>query len=106
MTLEQFELQSEVRTERAINEEPNDRDMEEVHERDLPEQQNESAAMEVQEERTEEPVYDYDEIVLNFDEPKEPPPRPPAGSGLQFRHTHSSLTLRHVLMVSSCFYFH
>ncbi|KAK9961773.1 hypothetical protein ABG768_007173 [Culter alburnus] len=101
ISLDQSEMQSEVRTERAINEEPNDRDMEELHERDLPE--DESASMEVQEVRTEEPVYDYDEIVLHFDEPKEPPPRPPAGSGLQFRHPHSSLTLRHVLtaMVNS-----
>ncbi|XP_067220660.1 NLR family CARD domain-containing protein 3 isoform X2 [Chanodichthys erythropterus] len=101
MSLDQSEMQSEVRTERAINEEPNDRDMEELHERDLPE--DESASMEVQEVRTEEPVYDYDEIVLHFDEPKEPPPRPPEGSGLQFRHPHSSLTLRHVLtaMVNS-----
>lgn len=106
MNLEQSELQSEVRTERAINEEPNDRDMEELHEIDLPEQQNESAAMEVREERTKEPDYDYDEIVLYFDEPKEPPPHPPPGSGLRFQHTHSSLTLRHVLTVSSYFCFH
>lgn len=104
MSLDQSEMQSEVRTERAINEEPNDRDMEELHERDLPE--DESASMEVQEVRTEEPVYDYDEIVLHFDEPKEPPPHPPAGSGLQFRHPHSSLTLRHVLTVSCWFCFH
>lgn len=99
--MDQSELQSEVRTERAIQEEPNDRDVEE-----LPEPQDESAAMEMPEERPEEPVYDYDEIVLHFDEPKEPPPRPPAGSGLQFQHPHSSLTLRHVLTVSSWLCFH
>ncbi|KAK7171431.1 hypothetical protein R3I93_003897 [Phoxinus phoxinus] len=95
MTLEQSEVRSDVRTDRALNEELDDREMCET---DLQEPSNESAAMEVQEEQSKEPVYDFDEIVVHFEEPKEPPPPPPEGAGLQFRHTHSSLTLRHVLM--------
>lgn len=100
MAVEQSEVRSDVRTDRALNEEPDDREMLET---DLQEQPNESAAMEVQEERSEEPAYDFDEIVVHFEEPKEPPPPPPEGAGLQFRHTHSLLTLRHVLtaMVNS-----
>ncbi|XDV32924.1 hypothetical protein PO909_003575 [Leuciscus waleckii] len=95
MAVEQSEVRSDVRTNRMLNEELDDREMRET---DLQEQSNESAAMEVQEERSEEPAYDFDEIVVHFDEPKEPPPPPPEGAGLQFRHTHSSLTLRHILM--------
>lgn len=88
MTVEQSELQSDVRTERALNDE-DDREMQEPP--------SESATMEVQEERSEEPVDDFDEIVVHFDEPKEPLPPPPEGVGLQFQHPHSSFSLRHVL---------
>ncbi len=101
--MELSELQSDIRTEAAMDEEPNDRDAE-MNERDTPEQQNESAAMEQAEVKKEEEE-DFDEIVLGFEERKDPPPPPPEGVGLQFQHMHSSLTLRHVLRVSRCFVF-
>ncbi|XP_039516275.1 NLR family CARD domain-containing protein 3 [Pimephales promelas] len=91
MTLEQSEVQSEW-TDRALNEDPGDQEMREPN---LPDQPSESPAME---EQGTEPVYDFDEIVVHYEEPKDPPPPPPEGAGLQFRHTHTSLTLRHVLM--------
>ncbi|XP_042596135.1 NLR family CARD domain-containing protein 3-like [Cyprinus carpio] len=100
---EPSEPQSEVRTEAAMDEEPNDRDSE-MNERDTQEQQNDSAAMEEQEEQAEatKEEDDFDEIVVGFEEQKDPPPPPPPppppeGVGLQFQHTHRSLTLPHVL---------
>ncbi|XP_016100614.1 protein NLRC3 [Sinocyclocheilus grahami] len=93
--VEPSELQSDIRTEAAMDEEPNVRDTE-MNERDTQEQQNESVAMEQAEATKEED--DFDEIVIGFEEPKDPPPPPPAeGVGLQFQQMHSSLTLRHVL---------
>lgn len=102
--MEPSEPQSEVRTEAAMDEEPNDRDSE-MNERDTQEQQNDSAAMEEQEEQAEatKEEDDFDEIVVGFEEQKDPPPPPPEGVGLQFQHTHRSLTLPHVLRVSRCF---
>uniref|UniRef100_A0A8C1TIB8 NLR family, CARD domain containing 3-like n=1 Tax=Cyprinus carpio TaxID=7962 RepID=A0A8C1TIB8_CYPCA len=96
--MEPSELQSDIRTEAAMDEELNDRDTE-MNERGVQEQQNESAAMEVQVEQAEATTEedDFDEIVVQFEEPTDPPPTPPEGFGLQFRHKHSSLTLRHVL---------
>ncbi|KAF4104439.1 NLR family CARD domain-containing protein 3 [Onychostoma macrolepis] len=92
--VEPSELQSDIRTEAAMDEEPNDRDAE-MNERDTQEQQNESVVME-QAEATEED--DFDEIVVvGFEEQKDSPPPPEEGVGLQFQHMHSSLTLRHVL---------
>ncbi|XP_016402474.1 structural maintenance of chromosomes protein 4-like, partial [Sinocyclocheilus rhinocerous] len=92
--VEPSELQSDIRTEAAMDEEPNDRDTE-MNESDTQEQQNESAAMEQAEATKEED--DFDEIVVGFEEPKDHPPPPAEGVGLQFQHMHSSLTLRHVL---------
>ncbi|XP_073674339.1 protein NLRC3 [Garra rufa] len=94
--VEPSELQSDIRTEAAMDEEPNDRDAD----RDMQEQQSESAAMEIQEKQAEATAQedDFDEIVVRYDEPKESPPIPEEGLGLQFQHMHGSLTLRHVLM--------
>lgn len=93
--VEPSELQSDIRTEAEMDEEPNDRDAE-INESDMQEQQNESAAMEEQAEAKKEEE-DFDEIVVDFEEHKDPPPTPEEGVGLQFQHTHYSLTLRHVL---------
>lgn len=91
--LDQSELQSEIRTEAEMDEEPNDREM------DFQDQQNEGSAMEVQEEQAEAAtVEDFDEIVEYSVEQRDPPPRPPEGAGLHFQHTHTAFTLRHVLM--------
>ncbi|XP_026137424.1 NLR family CARD domain-containing protein 3-like [Carassius auratus] len=91
------ELQSDVRTEAAMDGEQNDRDSE-MNEREPQEQQNESAEME-QEEQAEatKDDDDFDEIVVDFEEPKDPPPPSAEGSGLQFQHTHSSLAMPHVM---------
>ncbi|XP_016098000.1 protein NLRC3-like [Sinocyclocheilus grahami] len=96
--VEPSELQSDIWTESAMDEEPNDRDAE-MNERDTQEQQNENATVEVQAEQAEATTEedDFDEIVVHYEEMKDPPPPPPEGVGLQFQHTHSSLTLRHTL---------
>ncbi|RXN24252.1 NLRC3-like protein [Labeo rohita] len=89
--VEPSELQSDIRTEAGIDEESNYRDVQE--------QQNDSAAVEVQEEQTEATTEedDSDEIVVRYEVPKDPPPTPEEGLGLQFQHKHGSFTLRHVL---------
>ncbi|XP_043114650.1 NLR family CARD domain-containing protein 3 [Puntigrus tetrazona] len=105
--VEPSELQSDIQTEAAMDEEPNYRD-EENNERDAQEQRNESAAMEQEEATKEEEEEDFDEIVVSYAEPIDPPPPPREGDGLQFQHLHGSLTLQHVLrqMVGCLSQFH
>ncbi|KAI2656476.1 Protein NLRC3 [Labeo rohita] len=90
--VEPSELQSDIRTEAGIDEESNYRDVQE--------QQNDSAAVEVQEEQTEATTEedDSDEIVVRYEVPKDPPPTPEEGLGLQFQHKHGSFTLRHQMV--------
>lgn len=98
---EQSEVRSNIRTGREADETQSERQTE-FSETHMQEEPNEGAAMEVQEEekKERETSDDCDEIVSSFSEPVEPPPTPPEGVGLQFRHKHPSLTLRHILTVT------
>lgn len=98
--------QSDVRSNKREPDETQSERQTEFSETQMHEEPNEGGAtMEVQEEEEEkkEKSDDFDEIVLDlgFSEPAEPPPPPPEGTGLQFQHKHQSLTLRHLLTVTT-----